>query len=225
MEIRAIIFDMDGVIFDSEIHSLNCFRKACEKTGLEFDETWFYSLIGQVHNDYVRRTTDKYGPAGFELLDSAYNEFFINGYLNGEVSLKAGAYELITYLKRHGFPVCLATSSDRIQVSRSFDNSLFKSNPFEHAVTGDAGAKSKPDPDVFLRAARELNVPIENCLVIEDSFNGIRAAINANSISCMVPDLLQPDEFIRKHATYIKKDLFEVMDLVKPFVSPLEVCS
>ncbi len=219
MEIKAVIFDMDGVIFDSETHSLACIKKACELTGLEYDEAWVYSLLGVVHTDYVERCIKKYGQEGYQLFDDTYNELFINGYLNKEVKLKPGAYEIITFLKERGFPICLATSSRNVQVNRSFDNSVFGKNPFPYSITGDAGAKSKPDPDVFLKAANILHVPIENCLVIEDSYNGVKAAINAHSISCMVPDLLAPNEFIEQNVSFIKKDLFEVLDLVKPFVS------
>ncbi len=219
MNIKGVIFDLDGLIFDSEIHSLNSFEAACRQTGLPFEKETFYSLIGVVHADEVRILTELYGKQGYDTLMEAYHRIYKDGYGKKQVLLKPGALELISGLKKAGFPMCLATSSTMVHVHDSFDNSPFGSIPFTVMVTSDDGTASKPDPEVFLRAAAKLDLPPENCLILEDSHNGIRAAIAAGSISCMVPDLLPPDDFIREHATFIKKDLFEVIELLRPFVS------
>lgn len=220
MNIRGVIFDMDGVIFDSEAHSFRCFEKACEQTGHQFDEAWYMTTMGTVVSDTHRMGEEFYGKEDYWQIDAAFRRIFVDGYHNGEVPLKPGAYELISWLKDNHFPICLATSSRMNHVHDSFDNSIFGAIPFDLAVTGEDGALSKPDPDVFFKAAALLDLPPQDCLIIEDSLNGVKAAIAAGSISCMVPDLQQPDQFILDNVTMIKKDLFEVMEVLKPFVNP-----
>ena len=215
MNIKGVIFDLDGLVFDSEVHSRNCFEKACHQLGLEYDDEWFKSLIGVVRTDYIGKGVSRYGEEGFRNLEDTYREIFESGYYKGEVPLKPGAYELINMLNNASVPICLATSSSVFHVQISFENSPFGRVPFNKMVTSDDGTASKPDPEVFLLAAKKLGLPAENCLVLEDSLNGMRAAIAAGSISCMVPDLLPPDDFIRENATFIKKDLFEVIDILR----------
>ena len=85
---------------------------------------------------------------------------------------------------------------------------------FEAAVCGDEVAHAKPAPDIFLAAAKALGVPAEECLVLEDSLNGVRAGYAAGAVTVMVPDLIPPNEEIAKLYTRCCKDLLEVRDLL-----------
>ena len=78
---------------------------------------------------------------------------------------------------------------------------------------------SKPHPEVFLKAAQLLNVDIQECLIVEDSFNGIKAAAASGGIGVLVPDLIEPNEEMKSLATFIKKDLYEVMDIIKQYAN------
>ena len=88
---------------------------------------------------------------------------------------------------------------------------------FDVIVGGDMVEKSKPEPDIFLKAAQLLNVQPEKVYVIEDSYNGIRAAFTGGMIPIMVPDMLEPDDEMREKAQYIFKDLYRVKDFLKEY--------
>ncbi len=218
--IRGVIFDMDGVILDSEVYARKAYQEVCKEKGIEYDDT-FYSRLFGINYDYAHKLFMKYyGP------DEVFITSLQDGYLNllmrwiaeGVVPFKPGAIDLITYLNEHDFPICLATSSGMEKIRSAF-NSHGREVPFKYIVTGEEVSRSKPDPEIFLKAAAKMLLPIEECLVVEDSYQGIQAAISCNSIPCMVPDILQPTEEMKEKLCYLKKDLLEVLEVLKPYVS------
>ena len=214
MKYKGVIFDMDGVIFDSERYSRDCYREACEKCGYQFDNAFFLTLMGATYQDCEARTEAWYGKEGARIIDEEYRTTYPQGFYEGKVPLKYYAYELINWLKDNNVPIALATSTNRAQATINFECSPFHGIPFDHMITGEIGAKSKPDPEVFLKAADALNLDIKDCVIIEDSLNGVKAAIASGGISIMVPDLIEPTEELRQQVDYIKKDLYEVYELL-----------
>ena len=218
--IKGVIFDMDGVITDSEIYARKAFQEVCGEMGIEYDDSFYSKLFG-INYDYAHKLfLKKYGP------DDQFVTAMQDGYLNrlmdwiaeGKVPFKKGAIELLTYLNEHDFPICLATSSGHEKIRLAF-NSHGLEVPFKNIVTGEEVTRSKPDPEIFLKSAAKMGLNIEECMVVEDSYQGIQAAISCNSVSCMVPDILQPTEEMKEKLCYLKKDLLEVLEVLKPFVS------
>lgn len=122
--------------------------------------------------------------------------------------------ELLSYLKEHKIPCAVATSTDRNRAARYWD--LTGITGFLSAsVCGNEAAHSKPDPEIFLTAAQKLNIPIQNCLIVEDSVNGLKAARASGGFSCMVPDLTPYSPELKSVCDYVCEDLTACISLIE----------
>ncbi len=224
MEIKGVIFDKDGVLLDSEVFARSQMAKAFRHVGFELTDEFYNTLLGRTYPAVKARITAHLGSEEiYDRFRELFQRLFREGYQKGEVPLKPGSYELINYLNERKFPICLATSGSEESLHLGFDNSIFHGNPFEHFVTGEMVTHSKPHPEIFLKAAEMIGVPIEKCLVVEDSFSGVRAARASGAVSCMVPDLVQPDAELMPCIDILKRDLWEVRDLLVPFTSSADL--
>ena len=203
----AVLFDMDGVIFDSERMLRDCWIAIAHREGLEGMEEVYGLCIG-----VNQRASD-------EILRRAYGEAFpVERFKKEAVGLfreriaeqglpvKPGAREILEELKERAVPLALASSTDQGPVRRELSEAGLLEF-FDVLVTGDMVKNSKPHPEIFLTAAELLGVEPGDCFVIEDSYNGVRAAAAAGMRPIMVPDLLAPDEEMRSLAQVILPDL------------------
>lgn len=207
---KAVVFDMDGVIFDSERLVMESWKIIAEKYGYKDMEKVFYKCIGVNTTGTKEIVRAHYGQ------DFPYDEYkketskwFHDRYDNGRLPVKKGVRELLAYLKNANVPIALA-SSTRVEVVRQELRDAGLLDFFDRVIGGDMVEKSKPEPDIFLKACEELGVDPTEAIAIEDSFNGIRAADAAGMIPVMVPDLLAPDDEMRQRAYRIFEDLTEV---------------
>lgn len=193
---KAVIFDMDGVIFDSERAVFECWKEICAEHGIPDIEIHYRKCIGVTVEVTERIMRDAYGEdfdyCGF---DKQASLLFHARYDNGRLPIKKGARELLSYLKERNIPIALA-SSTRSERVKQYLEAAGLITYFSHIIGGEMVSKSKPAPDIFLKAAEKLQVEPEDCVVIEDSFNGIRAAAAAGMQPVMVPDMLEPNEEI-----------------------------
>lgn len=203
MEVKAVIFDMDGVIFDSENAVFRCWQEISAKHGLRDVEIPYMRTVG-MNNDATKLVyLDFYGS------DYPYDEYRLEQsklyhslYDGGRLPLKPGIRELLEYLNENNCYTAVASSTRSALVNTELrDAGLLQY--FDRIVGGDMVSRSKPAPDVFLKAAENCGFENSEIYVIEDSFNGIRAAKAAGMIPVMVPDLLQPDAEMRSIAAYI----------------------
>lgn len=207
---KGIIFDMDGVIFDSERLYLECCMEAAAIFGIDDMENTCMSCIGLNTEKTLARFSEVYGK------DFPVNDFwkeatsrFAQKVQNNLLPVKKGARELLEYLKNNNVPIALASSTITGRV-RSELAAAGLINYFDVIVGGDMVTKSKPEPDIFLYAADKLKIPAKNCCIIEDSFNGVRAAHASGAFVIMVPDLIQPTEEIALLADIILPSLTDV---------------
>ncbi len=214
MEYKAVIFDMDGVIFDSERAVLRCWKELSAKYGFPDVEIPYMRCVGV--NAAVSRQIflDFYGA------DFPYDRYCaeVSGtyharYDGGRLPMKPGIRELLEPLTQRGCPLALASSTRSSTVTGQLrDAGLL---PFFRAVIGgDQVSHSKPHPEIFLTAAGQLGAAPADCCVVEDSFNGIRAAHAGGMIPLMVPDMLPPDEEMRQKAAAILPDLLALKKLL-----------
>lgn len=208
-DIKLAIFDMDGLLIESERLIAEHWMKLAERDGLDKDKVWAACLgsLG-VTPEKVREVAHYYLGADFPY--DAYQaevEENIRKELNGgPMPVKKGAFEMLEYLKQAGIPAVVASSNPKRVVKELLGgNGLLPY--FTEVFGGDAVRRSKPNPDLFLLAASSMGVAPANCVVFEDSFNGIRAAHAAGMMSIMVPDLLQPTEEISALYTAKADDL------------------
>ena len=133
---------------------------------------------------------------------------------NNEVPLKQGALELLEFLKKNEYKTALATSAKKDRVKSQVNHAKIN-NLFDAIVCADDIVNSKPNPEIFLKAAEKVNVKPENCIVIEDSEAGIRAAFNAGMIAFHVKDLKEADESITKYCDKNFENLIEIKKYIE----------
>lgn len=219
-----VIFDMDGVIFDTERLFLECIRPAAEKYGLTgFDEV-ARACIGRTDVETKKLMRKAFGEdAPLEAVEQEAFKVFQKRYEEDGLTVKDGAVELLEYLKRAGARIAIGSSTEHDIVEMELrDAGLLQY--FDALACGDMVEHSKPEPDVFLLAAEmllgaegqaasgSLQETIADCIIIEDSFNGVIAARRAGATVFMVPDLLEPTEEIRAMADKVFGSLIEVKE-------------
>lgn len=207
---HPVIFDMDGVIFDSERLLLECWKVVADRYGIEGIEETLALCLGVNVNVSRQIYFDRYGP-DFPLDDYKVETraLFRARCPNGHPPVKAGARELLSWLKDRGVPLALASSTQSEIVRRELaDAGLL--DFFAVVIGGDQIVRGKPEPDIFLAAAEALGAKAGDCYIIEDSFNGVRAAHASGAHTLMVPDLVPPDEEMEEKAEAILPSLHAV---------------
>ena len=212
--ISAFIFDLDGVIFDSERAVYNEWKILSEKYGFLNLEEPYMKCIGVNERKCKNIFLDYYGD---DFPYDKYNEerkrSYKEKYGNGNLPLKPGVEELLKTLKEKEFRTAIA-SSTRTQIVREEVRDAELMSGFDEIIGGDMVARSKPEPDIFIKAAEMIDVKPENCCVIEDSYNGIFAASAAGMFSIMIPDMLLPNDEMCRIANLILDDLFQLNDMI-----------
>lgn len=206
----VVIFDMDGVIFDSERLIADLWREVAEEKKMLDIDVAIQRSIGITNDATTQVFKELYGE------DFPYEEYkkivstrFHAKYDNGNLPTKPGIKELLVFLKENKIPTAVASSTRTAVVETEIrDAGLLPY--FDRIIGGDQVTHSKPDPEIFLKAAEALNAKPEECYIIEDSFNGIRAAHAAGMHPVMVPDLLEPDDEIKALYEEIFPSLVEV---------------
>ena len=205
---KAAIFDMDGLILDSERTVLKCWEAVGQKYGFPDIETYGISVIGKNKTATIEEFERVYGEPG-----DRYEKEMRKVYLSMEVPLKPHTIELLSAMKSAGMKIAIASSSTREEVTTQLTK-LGAFQFFDAAVCGDQVTKSKPDPEIFLLACDALGVKPEESLGLEDSFNGVRACKASGLFTIMVPDIIQPDAEMKGLADIILPSLKDVQDFL-----------
>lgn len=212
---KAVVFDMDGVLFDTEIVCMKAWMAIAEKNGLPDMEEIFPQCIGLNANDSRQIVLQAYGEdfdyPGFRQESSEWLQTYMAE--NG-LPIKPGVPQILEWLKAAGYAIGLASSTRSSSVFRYLEQSGLK-DYFSVVVTGDMVEHSKPMPDIYLMACTELGVEPEEAYAIEDSPNGIRSAHAAGMRPIMVPDMIAPDVEMQRLSFLIRKDLFEVREYLQ----------
>ena len=210
---KAVIFDMDGIIFDSERATYACWMEIAKRHGFDSDlDIPYMKCVGVNIRRCEELFKEHYGDDfPFETYRVEESALYHTTYDGGRLPLKPGIHEILMYLKERDFYTAVASSTRKETVRNQLrDADLLQY--FDRVVCGDEVEKSKPAPDIFLRAMEGIDAKTEETCVIEDSYNGIRAAFNAGMIPVMVPDMLPPDDEMKQKAALIAPDLFGVRD-------------
>ena len=214
-QVQAVIFDMDGVIFDSERLVIECWQVIADKYNIPDIVEICMRVQGNNRVETAKRFREKYGnDFPYEIYKNEVTALFRERYGNGKLPLKPGVVEILTELKRKRVPLALASSTRTDIVKLELDEAHLLPY-FDAVLGGDMAPRSKPEPDIFLAAAAALGAEPKCCYVLEDSYNGIRAAHRAGMHPIMIPDMQQPTEEIRGLAEVILDNLMATLEYLR----------
>lgn len=197
MMIQAVIFDMDGLMLDTERLTQRLRRQATEEMGIPYRDL-IERIMGRSEPEVRRVFLEEFGPDyPFDAVKERIRQLRREYLAGSPVPVKPGLFALLEYLKKEGIPAAVASSTYRAVALPLLEQAGIA--PWLTGMAfGDMVQRSKPEPDIFLLAARQLGAEPANCIVLEDSPNGILAAHRAGMLPVMVPDLVQPDQELQK---------------------------
>ena len=196
--IDLFIFDMDGILFDTETVYLEYGKKLLKELGYEVTDELVEKTTGLTNEEAKEIYLEEFGK------DFPYDE--ITEAKKGDIPLMTGAKEMLDFLASKGKKMVLGTSADSFMANTLLESKDIK-NYFSHIITANDVERGKPDPEVFLRGAGKLNINPSKTVVFEDSVNGVKAAYGAGMMPVMIPDKLTPAEDI-EDMLYKKFDNF-----------------
>lgn len=212
--IEAVLFDMDGLMFDTERMYQKAWLQAGRQMGAPMEPEIVDRLRGRNREGCARVCREVFGEEfDFDAMRTACRALMARWIEDDGLPVKPGLYELLAELERRGIPAVLATSTTRDSAWGHLQRAGVD-RYFLGAVCGDEVSHSKPDPEVFLKAAALAGKDPARCMVLEDSPAGVRAGAAAGCFTVMVPDLTAPDEELKKLADEILPGLRDVIPLL-----------
>ena len=212
--VDAVIFDMDGLMFDSECVWGTLWEPTLAKFGLAVPPGLPGAACGTTGDAAIATIREHCGPdVDAEAIFREFYRVAAERFAPG-VPKKPGLDELLAYLAERGVPCAVASSSPEAIIANNLEKAQL-TGFFQEIVPGACVPRSKPAPDIFLEAARRLGTDPARTLVLEDSFAGVRAGAAGGFVTVMVPDLRQPTPELEALATRVCADLHEVRDLLE----------
>ena len=211
---RAVVFDMDGLLFDTEAIYQKAILSAASEAGHDMPASVFQRLLGSPWVASRTMLIDHYGEAfDIDALWAAWMRNF-ETLITDRQFMKPGVTELLDTLDALGILTAIATSSSQATVRRHLATHGL-SDRFGHIVGHGDYARGKPAPDPFLLAAKRLGVLPTDCIALEDSHNGVRSAAAAGMMTIMVPDMLPATDDIAALCVGVADSLHQVAQIVR----------
>ena len=214
-DIKAVIFDMDGLMFDTERVYVEAMDYIGEKIGLGKLGYIVRKTLGMNRSSARKVWIDELGENyDEEVINREIIIYYTEYYKNNTVPVKYGLYELLEYLEENNYKIALASSSEKEIIIRHLKETNIDKY-FSVIVSGEDFEVSKPNPDIYLKACELLKEEPKNCIALEDSKNGLLAAHNAGCRPVMIPNLYEAEDKIIK-ILYRKFDSLKgVVNLLK----------
>ncbi len=213
--IKAVIFDMDGLMFDTEKIGIRTWRTLSAELGYPKLDGLIFKCFGTNHN-FKRKFFAEMLGEDFPYDTFCRREVEVTGETLRKEGIphKKGLVQLLEYLKENNIRCAVATSTpyhpgiDHIKNAGVLDY-------FDAVITGDMTENGKPAPDIYLKACSEVGVEPAFAMGLEDSYNGVRAIYSAGMRPVMIPDMVEPDEEMKSKCYAIKESLLDVIDLIE----------
>ncbi|MGI9895050.1 HAD family hydrolase [Vibrio natriegens] len=213
MNYHAAIFDMDGLLLDTERVCMRVFQEACEVQQLPFYKEVYLTIIGRNAAGIEAIFRKAYGN-DLDRLHQEWRTRYNAVVKHQAIPVKEGVVELLEWLKEQSLPIAVATSTAK-DVAKIKLELAGLSKYIDNLTTGCEVSNGKPDPEIYLLAANRLNVEPTKCLAFEDSNNGVRAAVAANMSTYQIPDLVEPCDEVRQFGHSIVPSLHDVLKELK----------
>lgn len=215
VDIKAVLFDCDGLMFETELVSQQIWRDEARKLNITLPDDFFMHITGsggQELENYILTV-----PGAKELRKILKEKRFDIDFwksIQKDCMNKVGLIEIFTWLANYNYKVAVCSSSARTYVE-ALISTVSVPLQYDAIVCGDMVKHAKPDPEIFLTGAKILGINPENCMVLEDSKQGIIAANAAGMHSCFIQDTIQPDSLMESLIEYRKPSLIEVINLLE----------
>lgn len=207
MEFTGAIFDMDGVLFDTERIYQQTWHELAAERKVELAGGFLQAISGSSGAHMNQVLEEYYHISDGEALAQECMRR-VRQKLAVHVPVKEGVHEILAFFKEKGMPIAVASSSLPGQIEANLENAGIR-RYFTEIVSGTEVVHGKPAPDIFLLAARRIGCEPQECFVFEDSENGVKAGFAAGCATIMVPDLIEPSSEIRQYCTRICRNLAE----------------
>lgn len=215
MNYKAAIFDMDGLLLDTEQVCMTAFQQTCTEMDIPFKQDIYLSIIGRNQAGIKPIIENGYG----DLLDySVFHPRWMQRYLavveHQAIPVKSGIIALLEWLQSQNIPMVVATSTHNVLAHKKLQLAGL-AHYFSHITSGDEVINGKPAPEIYLLAAQRLHISPEQCLAFEDSNNGVKSAIAANMTVLQIIDLVEPDTDTRALGHHIFNTMDEALTFLK----------
>lgn len=212
--LELVVFDVDGLMLDTESVWKKAFDKAGDKYGIQnMGSTLFLKLIGKSGRD-EKEVLDRYLSSDIQELVIQEWERIGYGMLEKEVPVKPGLNEILDFLEQHHIKMAVATTTRR-ELTEERLKRVGVYDRFDYVLCGDEVTNRKPDPEIYLSVLKKMDTDARNALVLEDSVVGVEAAYRAGIDCIQVPDIIAPTDVQKKQTIYTAKDLMEARDYIK----------
>lgn len=190
----GVVFDLDGLLLDTERMYWKSFDTAALAADLDFPEDFYIELVGGPEARTHALMQERFGPEfSIPEFEQAWREQFHIIVDSGLIAPKAGAIEMLSMLNERDVPIAVATSSHRELVEQTMKAAAIR-DYFQHIVCGDEVVNGKPSPDIYLAACDRIQQSPHQCMAFEDTEIGMSAAIAAGLRCVLVPDMKQPTD-------------------------------
>lgn len=213
-DVGGVVFDLDGLLLDTEAMYWESFEKASRLFELDFPKEFYIELIGGPEKRTHALLKQRFGTDfDLEQFESSWRQQFGQIVDDGRIASKPGVAETLASLTDNGVPIAVATSSHRELVEKTMQAASIRSF-FQHVVCGDEVENGKPAPDIYLAACRRIDQLPEHCLAFEDSDVGLRAAVTAGLKCVLIPDMKPATQ----HSLSLAYTTFESMHEARPWL-------
>ena len=213
--LKAVIFDMDGLMIDSERVTFDGYVIECNKLEHTMTKEFYKTLLGKpiagIYDQFHKEFGEDFP---IEEVIGKVHAYMADLFETKGVPVKPGLIELLKYLKENNYKTIVATSSNRHRVDVILENAKISSY-FDDSICGDEVSKGKPNPEVFLKSCEKLGVSPNEALVLEDSEAGIQAAYSADIRVICIPDMKYPEKEYAEMTHDIVDSLNDVLTLIK----------
>lgn len=210
---KGAIFDMDGLMFDTETVWQRCWSEVADEMNLELDPQFRKEICG-TSGDLMAGIIAKYYHVedGHAIAKDVKTR--VQNYLMEEVIEKPGLREILQFFRDNGVRIAVASSSTRGQIQRNLEKTG-TAGYIDEIISGTEIAHGKPAPDIFLYAAEMLGYDAKDCYVFEDAYNGVRAGAASGAATVMIPDSQEPTDEMRELAAGIYDSLTDAMKAIQ----------
>lgn len=219
-KIKGVIFDFDGLMVKSEIFWTKAFLKACKKFNLFTNIQLLYETSGLPEEELRKKYLEIYPKLDIEKFREYCKNYVYKKTRNMEnLSLKKGLKSLIEFLLKNNIKIAIASGNKVERIKNNLIRANVDINLFSSIIGyGVEGFKSKPCPDIYIISCKALNLKPEECIVLEDSYTGVRAGYDAGCNVIMVVDSMIPNEEMKEKTKYIVKNLNSAKTIIKNLI-------